>query len=164
MTDKHLIRLTVNGTEHDITVEPRTSLADVLRDDLGLTGTHVTCEQGICGACTVIADGQAIRSCITLAVQVDDAKVETAESLGSPANLSDLQQAFIEEHALQCGFCTPGFLMLATWLLRDHPTVDDDAMRAVMSSNICRCTGYRGILRAVRRVRDAQLAERPYPS
>ena len=155
MSDDHLIRLTVNDTEHVVTVEPRVSLADVLRDELGLTGTHVTCEQGICGACTVIVDGQAMRSCIMLAVQADDSHIETVESLGSAEQLSALQQAFREERALQCGFCTPGFLMLATWLLREQPDVDDDGLREVIGSNICRCTGYRGILRAVARVRDA---------
>lgn len=112
MTDDHRIRLTVNGTEHALGVEPRASLADVLRDDLGLTGTNVTCEQGICGVCTAIVDGQAVRTCLTLAVQADGTRVETVESLGSAQELSDLQQAFRDERGLQCGFCRPGFLML----------------------------------------------------
>ncbi|WP_033294087.1 (2Fe-2S)-binding protein [Amycolatopsis jejuensis] len=155
MTDDHLIRLTVNGSEHVLAVEPRASLADVLRDDLGHTGTNVTCEQGICGACTVLVDGQATRACLVFAVQADDSHVETVESLGTADRLSALQQAFREERAVQCGFCTPGFLMLATWLLREQPDVDDQGLREVLGSNICRCTGYRGILRAVARVRDS---------
>lgn len=156
MSEDHLIRVTVNGVSHDLVVSPRTTLADLLRDRLGLTGTHITCQAGLCGACTVIMDGAAVRSCITLAVQADDAAVETVESLGSIAEPSPLQQAFVDEHALQCGFCTPGFLMLATWYLRENPEAGDEAWRDVLSANLCRCTGYRGIRRAVRKVRDGQ--------
>lgn len=157
MSEDHRIRTAVNGTTHELVVSPRTTLASLLRDELGLTGTHVTCQAGLCGACTVIMDGTAVRSCITLAVQADGAEVETVESLGSVADPSPLQRAFADEHALQCGFCTPGFLMLATWYLRENPGADDESLRDVLSSNLCRCTGYRGILRAVRRVRDGQV-------
>jgi carbon-monoxide dehydrogenase small subunit len=156
MSEDHLIRTTVNGTTYDIVVSPRATLAGLLREELGLTGTHVTCQAGLCGVCTVIMDGAAVRSCITLAVQADDTEIETVESLGSVAEPSPLQQAFVEEHALQCGFCTPGFLMLATWYLRERPGASDESLRDVLSSNLCRCTGYRGILRAVQRVRDRQ--------
>ena len=154
MSDQHLIRVSVNGSEHDLVVSPRTTLAAIVRDELGLTGTHVTCQSGLCGACTLIMNGDAVRSCITLAVQADGTEVETIESLADPQGLSDLQQAFVDEYALQCGFCTPGFLMLGTWYLRTHPDADDDALREAMSSNLCRCTGYRGIMRAMRKVRD----------
>lgn len=155
MSDEHLIRVEVNGRDHEVVVSPRTTLAELLREGLGLTGTHVTCQIGICGACTVIMDGAAVRSCITLGVQADGAAVETIESLGTIDELSALQQAFVEERALQCGFCTPGFLMLSTWHLRQHPDADDEALRDVISSNLCRCTGYAGILRAVKKVRDS---------
>lgn len=154
MSDDHLIRIAVNGEEHDLLVSPRTSLADLIREQLGLTGTHVTCQSGICGACTVTVDGDAVRSCIVLAVQADGASVETVESLGTVEEPSALQRAFVEERALQCGFCTPGFLMLSDWFLKQFPHADDDAVLDAVSSNLCRCTGYRGILQAVRRVRD----------
>lgn len=153
MVDRQLIRLTVNGTEHDVVTEPRRSLADVLRSDLGYTGTHVTCEQGICGVCTVILDGAAVRSCLVLGVQADDCHVETVESLAVDDELSPLQQAFVDNHGLQCGFCTPGFLMLLTAFLREHPDPSDDEIKEAVAANLCRCTGYRGILDAVRSVR-----------
>ena len=150
MSDVHLVRITVNGTEHQVAVEPRRTLADVLRHDLGYTGTHLGCEHGICGACTVLVDGDPTRSCLMFGVQADDCEVETVEGLGSVDSLSPLQQAFSEHHALQCGFCTPGFLMLATALLRENPHPSDDEIREAMSANICRCTGYTSILAAVR--------------
>ena len=150
MSDVHLIRLTVNGTPHEVAVEPRRTLADVLRHDLGYTGTHVGCEHGICGACTVLVDGEACRSCLVFGVQADDAAVETVEGLAEDGELNPLQEAFTAHHALQCGFCTPGFLMLATALLRENPSPTDEEIREAMASNLCRCTGYSSILAAVR--------------
>ena len=155
MTDVHSIRLTVNGTEHELAVEPRRTLADVLRHDLALTGTHVGCEHGICGACTVLVDGLPARSCLMFGVQADGRSVETVEALGAPEALGPLQQAFTDHHGLQCGFCTPGFLMLVTAFLRETTSPSDDEIREVVASNLCRCTGYQGILRAVRAAADA---------
>jgi carbon-monoxide dehydrogenase small subunit len=150
MSEVHLIRLTVNGEPREVAVEARRTLADVLRHDLGYTGTHVGCEHGICGACTVLVDGEACRSCLVFGVQADDASVETVEGLADDGELNPLQEAFTEHHALQCGFCTPGFLMLATALLRENPSPTDDEIREAMASNLCRCTGYSSILAAVR--------------
>jgi aerobic carbon-monoxide dehydrogenase small subunit len=150
VSDVHLVKITVNGTEHEVAVEARRTLADVLRHDLGYTGTHLGCEHGICGACTILLDGRPVRSCLVFGVQADDAEVETVEGLGSRDALSPLQDAFAEHHALQCGFCTPGFLMLATALLRDNPEPTDEEIREAMASNICRCTGYQTIIEAVR--------------
>jgi aerobic-type carbon monoxide dehydrogenase small subunit (CoxS/CutS family) len=159
MSDVHLIAITVNGERHEVAVEARRTLADVLRHDLGYTGTHLGCEHGICGACTVLVDGQPTRSCLVFGVQADDCKVETVEGLAAPDGaLNALQDAFSEHHALQCGFCTPGFLMLATALLREDPDPSDDEIREAMASNICRCTGYQSILEAVRAAADAQKA------
>ena len=151
-TDRMTVSMIVNGTNETVTIEPRHTLADVLRHDLGLTGTHVGCEHGICGACTVLLDGAPIRSCLTFAVQAEGRSVETVESLGSPDDLSPLQSACRSEHALQCGFCTPGFLMMLTAFLRENPSPDDEEIRRVVASNLCRCTGYQGLLRAVRKV------------
>jgi aerobic-type carbon monoxide dehydrogenase small subunit (CoxS/CutS family) len=150
MSDVHLIRLTVNGERHEIAVEPRRTLSDVLRHDLGYTGTHVGCEHGICGACTVLVDGAPTRACLMFGVQADDCEIETVEGLADGDELSPLQAAFSEHHGLQCGFCTPGFLMLATALLRENPGPSDEEIRDAMASNLCRCTGYQGILEAVR--------------
>lgn len=150
MSDVQLLRITVNGTKHEVAVEPRRTLADVLRHDLGYTGTHLGCEHGICGACTVLVDGDPTRSCLMFGVQADDCEVETVEGLGSVDSLNPLQQAFSDHHALQCGFCTPGFLLLATALLRENPDPSEEEIRDAMSSNICRCTGYSSILAAVR--------------
>ena len=159
MSDVHLVAITVNGTRHEVAVEARRTLADVLRHDLGHTGTHLGCEHGICGACTVLVDGEPTRACLMFGVQADDAEVETVEGLAAPDGaLNALQDAFSEYHALQCGFCTPGFLMLATALLRENPDPSDDEIREAMASNICRCTGYQSILEAVRAVADAQAA------
>jgi carbon-monoxide dehydrogenase small subunit len=145
------IRVTVNGTQHEALVEPRRLLADFLREDLGLTGTHLGCEHGVCGACTVLLDGQSIRSCLLLAVQADGHEVMTVEGLGSPTGtLHPIQQAFWEEHGLQCGFCTPGFLMTTFELLQSNPNPSDDQIRAAISGNLCRCTGYQNIIRSVR--------------
>ena len=156
MSDAHLIAITVNGARHEVAVEPRRTLADVLRHDLGYTGTHLGCEHGICGACTVLVDAEPTRSCLVFGVQADDCAVETVEGLASgDGTLNPLQEAFSEHHALQCGFCTPGFLMLATALLRDNPDPSDDEIRDAMASNICRCTGYQSILEAVRAAAEA---------
>jgi aerobic-type carbon monoxide dehydrogenase small subunit (CoxS/CutS family) len=156
MSDPHLISITVNGVRHEAVVEARRSLADVLRHDLGLTGTHVGCEHGVCGTCTVLVDGRPARSCLMFGVQADDAHVETVEGLAEDGELNALQRAFAEAHGLQCGYCTPGFLMLATALLRENPDPTDHEIRAAMSANLCRCTGYAGILAAVRAAADAE--------
>jgi carbon-monoxide dehydrogenase small subunit len=144
------IKLTVNGVLYESTVEPRLLLSDFLRVDLGLTGTHVGCEHGVCGACTIIVNGDSTRSCLMLAVQADGTVIETVESLGSIHNLSAAQKAFHEHHALQCGFCTPGMLMTVTDLLRKYPLATDEQIRAGLSGNLCRCTGYEHIVAAVR--------------
>ncbi|GLW05685.1 (2Fe-2S)-binding protein [Microtetraspora sp. NBRC 13810] len=147
MTD---IELTVNGEPRRATVEPRTSLADLLRDGLGLTGTTLGCEHGVCGSCTVLLDGAAVRACLTLAVQAAGHEVRTVEGLADGDRLHPLQEAFAAEHALQCGFCTPGFLMLLAGALAAEPELDRDERRLdqVLASNLCRCTGYVGIRRA----------------
>ena len=150
MIARRAVRLTVNGTVFEREVEPRRLLADFLREDLGLTGTHVGCEHGVCGACTVILDGDSARSCLTLAVQADGAEVETVEGLGRVEALHPLQRAFREHHALQCGFCTPGMLMTVLDLLRKHPSPSEREIREGLSGNLCRCTGYEHIVRAVR--------------
>ena len=152
----HMIKLTVNGTTYERAVEPRLLLADFLRSTLGLTGTHVGCEHGVCGACTVIVDGDSMRACLLFAVQLDGCTVETVESLGAPGRLNPLQEAFREHHALQCGFCTPGMLMTATDLLRKYPLATDDEIREGLSGNLCRCTGYEHIVAAVRAARDVR--------
>ena len=155
MSDVHLIAITVNGTRHEVAVEARRTLADVLRHDLGHTGTHLGCEHGICGACTVLVDGQPTRSCLVFGVQADDAEVETVEGLaGADGALNPLQDAFGAHHALQCGFCTPGMLMTATDLLKKYPLATDDAIREGLSGNLCRCTGYAHIVAAIRAVKD----------
>jgi carbon-monoxide dehydrogenase small subunit len=144
------ITLSVNGRDYRLTVEPRRSLADALREDCGLTGTHLGCEHGVCGACTVGLDGQPVRSCLMLAVQAQGARIETVESLAKGKELHPLQRAFIDHHALQCGFCTPGFLMLAATALRRNPDIGDDELIELLSSNLCRCTGYKNIVVAVK--------------
>ncbi|MCY3805809.1 MAG: (2Fe-2S)-binding protein [bacterium] len=148
--------LRVNGDEHRITAEPRRTLADALRDDCGLTGTHLGCEHGVCGACTVLLDGEPVRSCLLFAVQAQDAEIRTVEGLAAAdGTLHPLQEAFWRHHGLQCGFCTPGFLMLSAGVLETRPDIGDDELREVLSSNLCRCTGYQTITEAVRSVRDA---------
>lgn len=147
----------VNGQAFEIQVESRKTLADALREDCGLTGTHVGCEHGVCGTCTVIVDGQAIRACLMFAVQAQGTSIRTVEGLQAPdRSLNPLQQAFIDQHALQCGFCTPGFLMLITAALEAHPAMSDEDIVEVVSSNLCRCTGYVNIIKAVKQVRDSQ--------
>lgn len=154
MKGKIEIRVTVNGEEHHASVEPRLLLADFIRENLDLTGTHVGCEHGICGACTVLMNGDSVRACLTLAVQADGAEVETVESLGDSENLGSLQRAFREHHALQCGFCTPGMLMTATDMLRKYTLETEDEIRIGLSGNICRCTGYQHIVDAISAARD----------
>lgn len=150
MTVHKKIKLTVNGAVYERTLEPRLLLSDFLRMDLGLTGTHVGCEHGVCGACTIIVDGDSARSCLMLAVQADGAVIETVEGLGSLHKLNSVQKAFHEHHALQCGFCTPGMLMTVTDLLRKYPLASDEQIRGGLSGNLCRCTGYEHIVEAVR--------------
>jgi aerobic carbon-monoxide dehydrogenase small subunit len=144
------IKVTVNGAAYERTVEPRLLLVDFLRHTLGLTGTHVGCEHGVCGACTVLLDGDSVRSCLLFAMQADGARLETVESLGTIGDMNPLQEAFHEHHALQCGFCTPGMLMTVTDLMRKYPLASDDDIREGLSGNLCRCTGYEHIVRAVR--------------
>lgn len=151
----HTITLTVNGTPCERAVEPRLLLSDFLRHTLDLTGTHVGCEHGVCGACTVLFDGQAVRSCLMLAVQADGHAIMTVEGLSSdPQQLHPLQQAFWEAHGLQCGFCTPGFLMTLLPFLEQNPDPTEDDIRLALSGNLCRCTGYQNIVRAVRLAAD----------
>jgi carbon-monoxide dehydrogenase small subunit len=154
MSAKISVAVTVNGTPHTADLEPRLLLADFLRENLDLTGTHVGCEHGICGACTILMNGDSVRSCLTFAVQADGAEIETVESLGDIDNLSQLQEAFREHHALQCGFCTPGMLMTVTDMLRKYPLATDNDIRDGLSGNLCRCTGYQNIVRAVRSAAD----------
>ena len=149
MTQPVDIRMVVNGREYAGRVEPRLTLADFLRNDLDLTGTHLGCEHGVCGACTILVDGEAVRSCLLLAVQADGAELMTVEGLADGDELHPLQAAFQENHALQCGFCTPGFLMTAYALLRDNPNPAESEVRQAIGGNICRCTGYAPIIRAI---------------
>lgn len=150
--DKHPLELTVNGRLHAVAVEHRKTLADTLREDCGLTGTHVGCEHGVCGACTVLVEGEAVRSCLMFAHQAADTQVRTVEGLSQGEKLHVLQEAFMENHALQCGFCTPGFLMLVVGAFERDPDIADEELIEVLSSNLCRCTGYQNIIKAVRSV------------
>ncbi len=144
------IRMTVNGASHEAWVEPRTTLADFLRGQLGLTGTHIGCEHGVCGICNVLMNGRAVRSCLTLAVQADGAELMTVEGLAAAdGKLHPIQEAFVEEHGLQCGFCTPGFLIAIYELLESNPSPSEDEILDVLGGQMCRCTGYHSILRAV---------------
>jgi carbon-monoxide dehydrogenase small subunit len=153
------IVLFVNGRRYPIQVEPRRTLSDALREDCGLTGTHVGCEHGVCGACTVIVDGDPIRSCLMFAEQAEGRAIRTVEGLADGVILHPLQEAFIEHHGLQCGFCTPGFLMLAAAVLEQDPAIDDAAVLDLVASNLCRCTGYQSIIAAVRAAADRMLEE-----
>ena len=153
MSDTVSITLNINGVNHSVSVEPRRTLADTIRDDCGQTGTHLGCEHGICGSCTVIIDGEPMRSCLMFAVQADGRKIRTIEGLAKGDQLHPLQRAFIDNHGLQCGFCTPGFLMLATATLEKDPNIGDEELMDVLSSNLCRCTGYQNIVKAVKQAR-----------
>ena len=161
MTDKVDITLTINGRDHAIRVEPRKTLVDAIRDDCGQTGTHIGCEHGVCGTCTVILDNDAVRSCLMFAVQAQGKNIRTVEGLGTPDELHPLQRAFIAHHGLQCGFCTPGFLMLAVNALEQRPDIGDEELIGLLSSNLCRCTGYQNIIKAVRAGRDEMRAAEP---
>ena len=147
--DKINVAVTVNGTAYERNVEPRLLLSDFLRESLGLTGTHVGCEHGICGTCTVLVDGASMRSCLCFAAQADGSVIETVESLGAIGNMHVLQEAFWEKHGLQCGFCTPGMLMVAVELLRENPAPTRAEIREAVSSNLCRCTGYQTIIESI---------------
>ena len=147
--DEQSISLTVNGTEQNAKAEPRMSLADFLRERLGLTGTHIGCEHGVCGVCTVICDGMAVRSCLMFAVQAEKKEIKTIEGLANGDTMHPLQALFSEQRALQCGFCTPGMLMTAIDLVDNNPTITPPEIRTGMSAVLCRCTGYEGILKAV---------------
>ena len=153
MTEKIEFTLNVNGRDFPVRVEPRRTLADTIRDECGLTGTHLGCEHGVCGACTVIVDGEAVRACLMFAVQAQGKRIRTVEGLANGDALHPLQRAFIAHHGLQCGFCTPGFLMLAVNTLEQQPDIGDDELRAVLASNLCRCTGYQNIVKAVKAAR-----------
>ncbi len=160
MSDKVEIALDLNGRRCNVRVEPRRTLADAIRDDCGLTGTHIGCEHGVCGACTIIVDGQVVRSCLMFAVQAQGRRIRTVEGLAQGSELHPLQRAFMEHHGLQCGYCTPGFLMLAAGVLEREPDLSDDELADVLSSNLCRCTGYQNIVTAVREAAGEMLAER----
>jgi carbon-monoxide dehydrogenase small subunit len=151
---RHRVELTVNGEAREGTCEARTSLADFVRDELGCTGTHVGCEHGVCGACTVLLDGEAVRSCLVFAVQVDGRSVETVEGLGTPTDLHPVQRAFYDAMSFQCGYCTPGIVMTTIAFLAERnpadPPLDDDGIRELLSANLCRCTGYQSIVAGVR--------------
>ena len=149
--DKHSVRVTVNGERHERHVEPRLLLSDFIRHEAGLTGTHVGCEHGVCGACTVLLEGAPVRACLMFAVQADGAALETVESLGEGDVLHPLQEAFRQEHALQCGYCTPGILMTLVPFLSQNPEPSDAEIRQALAGNLCRCTGYQQIVAAVRR-------------
>ncbi len=144
------LTLHINGEMHAIRTDARRTLADALRDDCGLTGTHIGCNSGACGACTILLDGEPIRSCLMFAVQAEGAVLRTVEGLADGSRLHPMQEAFARHHGLQCGYCTPGFLMLAVWLMERGQPLDDGELREALSANLCRCTGYAGIVRAVR--------------
>jgi len=155
MTELVDVALSVNGCSYALRVEPRRTLLDAIRDECGLTGTHMGCEHGVCGACTVLLDGDPVRACLIFAVQAEGSAIRTVEGLANGDELHLVQRAFIAHHGVQCGFCTPGFLMLATGILEREPDIGGDELLEVLSSNLCRCTGYQGIVAAVR----AALAE-----
>ncbi|WP_028921421.1 (2Fe-2S)-binding protein [Pseudonocardia acaciae] len=156
------ITLSVNGEEHPLDVEPRRLLSDVLRHDLGFYGVHLGCEHGVCGACTVLLDGRSARSCLMLAAMAQGHRVTTVEGLGTPANPHPVQRAFGEEHGLQCGFCTPGFVLTVSELAGSSSELTDDELREELAGNVCRCTGYVNILRAARRAEHLLAEEAPH--
>jgi aerobic carbon-monoxide dehydrogenase small subunit len=150
MNQKVEITLNINGRDYSVRVEPRKTLVDAIRDECGQTGTHIGCEHGICGACTVILDDQAVRACLMFAVQAQGRRIRTVEGLADGETLHPVQRAFIEHHGLQCGFCTPGFLMLIVNVLEHNPHIDDEELLDVLASNLCRCTGYQNIIKAAK--------------
>jgi carbon-monoxide dehydrogenase small subunit len=161
MSERSDVTLTINGQAHAIRVEPRRTLVDAIREDCGQTGTHIGCEHGVCGACTVLVDGAPVRSCLMFAVQAEGKQIRTVEGLAAGDELNVLQRAFMEHHGLQCGFCTPGFLMLVTGVLEREPDITDHELADVLSSNLCRCTGYQNIVKAVRAVAGEMRQRRP---
>jgi carbon-monoxide dehydrogenase small subunit len=150
MIEKRELTLNINGHSHAVRIDPRRTLVDTIRDDCGQTGTHIGCEHGVCGACTVLLDGEPVRSCLMFAVQAEGRAIRTVEGLANGNELHPLQQAFIENFGLQCGFCTPGFLMLAAGVLEREPQISDDDLLDLLASNLCRCTGYENIIKSVR--------------
>ena len=160
MSELVTISVTVNGTAYQRTIEPRMLLSDFLRHELGLTGTHIGCEQGVCGTCTILLDGESVRSCLIFAVQAEGHEVTTVEALGTADNLHPLQAAFQEAHGLQCGFCTPGFLMTLIPFLQRNPNPTDSEIREAISGNLCRCTGYQKIVESVKLAAEKMAAER----
>jgi len=150
MSDKSDITLNINGRDHAISVPPRRTLADAIREECGQTGTHIGCEHGVCGACTVLVNGEPVRSCLMFAQQAAGKPIRTVEGLAKGNDMHPMQRAFMEHHGLQCGFCTPGFLMLAVGVLEREPDITDEDLVDVLSSNLCRCTGYQNIIKAVR--------------
>jgi aerobic carbon-monoxide dehydrogenase small subunit len=154
VSGKREITLTINGQDYAVRTDPRRTLVDAIREDCGQTGTHIGCEHGVCGACTVLVDGAPVRSCLMFAVQADGKEIRTVEGLANGEELNALQRAFMEHHGLQCGFCTPGFLMLITGVLEREPDIGDDELVDVLASNLCRCTGYQNIVKAVLAVAD----------
>lgn len=161
MAGLHPIRVTVNGTPYERSVEPRRLLVDFLREDLCLVGTHIGCEHGVCGACTVLFAGQTIRSCLVFAVQADGAEIMTVEGLARDGEFHPLQEAFWEKHGLQCGYCTPGMLLTAYEFLRDHPSPSEEEIREAIGGNLCRCTGYQFIIEAIQAAAEAMRTSRP---
>jgi carbon-monoxide dehydrogenase small subunit len=159
MNQQRRIHITVNGVKYDREVEPRLLLSDFLRHDLGLTGTHVGCEHGVCGACTILFDGMPTRSCLMFAVQANGHEVTTVEAIGTLEKMHPLQEAFQEKHALQCGYCTPGFLMVLVPFLEKNPNPSEEEIREAVSGNLCRCTGYQNIVEAVKLAAD-KMADR----
>lgn len=158
MSEEHTITLSVNGDRHRVRVESRKTLADALREDCLTTGVHLACEHGVCGACTVLVDNEPMRSCLMFAVQAEGRSIRTVEGLAQGETLHPMQQAFMRHHALQCGFCTPGFLMLAVGVLEQRPDLNDQQLVDILSSNLCRCTGYENIIKAVRAAADEMKA------
>jgi carbon-monoxide dehydrogenase small subunit len=159
MSNLFELTVTINATQYQRKVEPRILLSDFLRHDLGLTGTHIACEHGVCGACTVLFDGQPVRSCLMFAVQANGHEIQTVESLGDPENLHIIQEAFREAHGAQCGFCTPGILMTLVPFLENNPDPDEQEIRQAISGNLCRCTGYQHIVDAVKLAADNMKAQ-----
>ncbi len=160
MSELVTISVTVNGTAYQRTIEPRMLLSDFLRHELGLTGTHVGCEHGVCGTCTILLDGESVRSCLMFAVQAEEHEVTTVEALGTVDSLHPLQEGFQEAHGLQCGFCTPGFLMTLVPFLQQNPNPTDSEIREAISGNLCRCTGYQKIVESVKLAAEKMAAER----